>query len=219
MDTIGNEIRLSFLIAGNTSYAARTQDNDYWEKKCRALFLRPAVEPIILSYWERLVELDLDAKKAQKIVSALTVKEQVFRSAEGMGRSINGNVGFEPIGRARGWIDRLRAARLRPELASLMPMYTFASTIMAHPFADGNGRLARAMTLGALAKFAGWQMPIVPLAPSFYRYAEVLGRSLDGLTRSGDWTTYVTVFLDILDDAKELVWLLQQGDGKIRHCA
>ena len=211
LDSVGLEIKLSLMVAGNEEDLTAGGDNDYWQRKCRVMFLRPAIEPIAISYWERLISLDLDIERAKKLTSALTVKEQGIRIREGVGRSMNGNVGFELPEQAHAWLDRLKAGYGRPELASFMPMYCFAATIMAHPFWDGNGRLARILTLGALARLASWKHPMVGLAPSFYRHAETLGKSLDELTLTGNWTRYVNVFLDIVDDAHQLMKLLNQA--------
>ncbi len=208
LDAVGVELKLSMLLVGPDPIAEGEVDNDYWDKKCRLLFLRPAIEPVAISYWPRLAGMDLDVERAQKIVSALTTQAQVVRTREGVGRSASGNVGFEPPDRAREWLDRLKEAQAKPELASVMPAYVFASTIMAHPFADGNGRLARLLTLGALARLAGWDGPIVGLAPSFYRRAESMGAALDELTFTGNWDRYFEVFIDIMADVKSLMTAL-----------
>jgi len=204
VDCVGLEIRAAYYLESGQPAQTSLNDNDYWDKKCRALFLRPAIEPALISYWDRVTSLDLDEVKAQKMVSAITAKEQVFRRGESTGRSIYGSVGFESLDRAHDWLKRLKEAQRQPEFASFMPMYTFATVIMSHPFGDGNGRLARAMTQASLGNLAGWRFPILALAPSFYRRAETLGRTLDELTIQGNWRPYIKVFVEILADAIDL---------------
>jgi len=198
---LGLEIKAAYIAVNEVAGEIGSGDNDYWRQKCRVLFMRPAIEPIFLSYHPKVRDLSLDLVSTRKLVSALIAGEPVLREREGIGRSASGNVGFELPERARGWLDRLVLADAKPELATFMPMYTFAATIMAHPFADGNGRLARLLTLGALSKLAGWETPSLALAPSFYRHAETLGIALDIASERCEWTPFVEAFLAILEDA------------------
>lgn len=213
IDCVGAEMRLALFATEYAPGGIGEGDNGFWKHKCRILFLRPAVEPIAISYWDRLLSCDLDVDRAQKIVSALAMKEQPLRVREGVGRSKTGLVGFELPERARSWLSRIKLARENKDLSFVIPAYTFAATIMAHPFADGNGRLARILSLGALAELMGWNAPIVGIAPSFYRHAESLGRSLDILSNSGDWRQYYDIFTNILRDIVLLNRLIKNDIG------
>ncbi|WP_294333665.1 Fic family protein [uncultured Sphingomonas sp.] len=143
----------------------------------------------------------LDRVSAKKLVSALIAKESKFREREGVGRSANGNVGFEPPNWAGNWLARISIAQEQSSLETLMPIYTFVSTIMAHPFADGNGRLARLLSLASLLRLSGLSHPIIGVSPSFYRFAETLGAALDELTSTGDWRPVTDCYISIIDDA------------------
>jgi hypothetical protein len=66
------------------------------------------------------------------------------------------------------------------------PVYLFAKTIMAHPFADENGRFVRMLFASALARQLGLQLPCVAFAPSFYRYGERASKAMSVLSASGD---------------------------------
>src|SRR3982750_2187838 len=68
--TAGLELRVALMLlhGGETS---EQSDNEFWGRKCRALFLRPAVEPIAHSYWGRLRTLNIDESTALKASSAM----------------------------------------------------------------------------------------------------------------------------------------------------
>ncbi|HEV2816116.1 MAG TPA: hypothetical protein VGW40_02690 [Allosphingosinicella sp.] len=86
-------------------------DNDFWRAKCSSLFLRPAVEPIACSYWQRLSSFELDDAAALSVASALAGRPLVYRKGPATGRSVKGDVGFEPLPRARRWLADIRARR------------------------------------------------------------------------------------------------------------
>lgn len=197
----GLELRSAMYLLLNNNDGSFKEDNPFWKAKCRTLLMRPAIEPIACSYWTCLKSFQLDRAVALKMASALAGKSLCYRTSEAIGRSIDGDVVFEPIERAGGWLDRLHIARQSPSLVNSMPMFTFATIIMAHPFSDGNGRFGRLLTHAALARCADTDCISIALGPAFYLHAKQLGQALDLLTTSGDWTAFNQAFLHMLDDA------------------
>jgi hypothetical protein len=98
-----------------------------------------------------------------------------------------GNVRFEPAERAKSWWDDIQGIAQKPDLAPLLPAYCFARTIIAHPYPDGNGRLARALVHAALARTREYRAPCLPLAPAFYMNGTKVAAALRALSDSGDW--------------------------------
>jgi hypothetical protein len=196
----GLELRVALLLLerGNEFKEA---DNDFWPGKCQKLLVRPAVEPIAISYWRRFATFDFDETIALILASTLAARRLVYRKGPATGRSAEGDVGFEPLEIASQWLARIAGAAARPELSTALPIYAYAQVLMAHPFADANGRFARLMIHVALARCAGLKLPAVALAPAFYRRASALGRTLTTLSDSGEWAPFNDLFLDVLEDA------------------
>lgn len=209
LDTAGRELRATILALLDAS-APPAPDNDFWASKCRSVLLRPAVEPVVCSYWSKLTSFDFDEPAALRLASALAGFPLVYRRGVAVGRSATGDIGFEPLPVASTWIRKLREAWARPELTLALPMFAFAQAIMAHPFSDGNGRLARTLVHGALGRACGISGPVVALAPSFYRRANTLRTALTALSQSGDWSQFGATFLEVLSEAVTLTLLTKE---------
>jgi len=196
----GLELRVALmLLQSDTGF--EKADNVFWGAKCQSLLVRAAVEPIACSYWTRFGAFEIDERTALIIASTLAGRRLVYRKCVATGRSMKGDVAFEPLDIASQWLPKIAAAMERPDLRPALPMYAFAQVIMAHPFSDGNGRFARLMVHAALARCAGLRGPEIALAPAFYRRAEGLGAAVTALSKSGDWVPFNAVFLGILEDA------------------
>jgi Fic/DOC family len=198
--TAGLELRVAMMLLQGADTWERS-DNELWDRKCRLLFLRPAVEPIAHSYWARLRTLDIDEFTALKAGSAMVGRPLVYRKGSAVGRSLNGDVRFAPLESPGAWIEKIAAAARSPETRSALPAYCFAQTVMTHPFADGNGRFARLMVHAGLAHCCGLGGPAIALAPAFYRRGEALRAALTALSKYGDWSQFNGVFFAVLNDA------------------
>lgn len=210
----GLELRAALLLLQGGSRPI-PPDNDFWTVKCRALLLRPAIEPIVCSYWARFPEFRIDNEAALKMASAMAGRPVVYRQGPTTGRSKAGNVGFEPFDRALQWLEKLEKAATAAEFLPALPAYCFAQTIMAHPFSDGSGRFARLMVHAALARCTGIDRPVIALAPAFYLHANRLAVALTALSGDGDWTAFHNVFLAVLGDALALTHALR--DVRVSH--
>lgn len=208
--TAGLELRIALMLLRGVE-TSEEPDNAYWGRKCRSLFLRPAVEPIACSYWARLRTLDIDASTALKAGSAMAGRPLVYRKGPAVGRSLNGNVRFPPLESAGKWLETIAAVARAPKARSALPAYCFAQTIMTHPFADGNGRFARLMVHAALAHCCGLAGPAIALAPVFYRRAEALGTALTALSERRDWSRFNRVFFSALNEAIVVTRSLYSG--------
>lgn len=205
----GLEIRAALMLL-NDDNGFRPVDNIFWEVKCRSLFLRPAIEPILCSYWSRFSMFSFDEASAFHMASALAGRQLVYRRGPAIGRSVKGDVEFESHCSASLWLPKIASVACSDEMHLSLPMFYFAQTIMAHPFSDGNGRFARSMIHAALSRCAKLNEPALALAPAFYRRAQELGEALTLLSRSRDWTIFNSVFLSILEDSLLITKLLNK---------
>jgi hypothetical protein len=179
-------------------------DNDFWRRKCRELCLRPAAEPLLLAHWDRLKSFAMTEAQMASFCSLLCGSKHQARTKDSYGLWDGGDVRFEPAEQAKAWWDDIRAVANKPELKSLLPAYCFARTIIAHPYPDGNGRLARALVHAALARNANLAAPVLPLAPAFYMNGAKIAAALRDLSDTGDWDAFNVVFLHVLMDAAVL---------------
>ena len=183
----GLELRAAmFAMEGSPS---ESPDNIYWETKCRRLLVRPAVEPVVHSYWPRLTQMHLDHESALNLVSALAGQQLQYRDSV-VGRSPDGDVLFETPEVSASWIQDIRRVATDPQLHHLRPFYYFARVLTAHPFTDGNGRFARMLMHIGLAQICGLSIPTIALAPAFYRQGRSLRASMNTLCASGDWDAF-----------------------------
>jgi hypothetical protein len=207
LHVIGLELRVAFATIGSGDIEAG--DNDFWLRKCRELMLRPATEPLLLARWAKLKSFEISEAEMASFCSLLCGSRQLARTRDSHGLWDGGNVRFEPAELARTWWRDIQSAASRPELAPLLPAYCFARTIIAHPYPDGNGRLARALVHAALTRTQGLKGPVLPLAPAFYKNRAKVAAALRALSANGDWDRFNAVFQVALKDA---VALARQAD-------
>jgi hypothetical protein len=199
INVIGLELRVAFTAIGSGS--AEAGDNDFWLRKCRELMLRPAAEPLLLARWTKLRSFNMSEDEIANFCSLMCGSKQQARTKNSFGLWDGGDVCFEPPEVALSWWKDIRAVAERVELAPLLPAYCFARTIIAHPYPDGNGRLARALVHGALARTQGLMAPVLPLAPAFYKNGAKVAAALRDVSDSGDWEAFNAVFQNVLEDA------------------
>jgi len=202
LDVIGLELRVAFVLIANGS--SEDADNDFWRRKCRELCLRPAVEPLLLAHWNKLKAFEMSDAQMASFCSMLGGSKQQARTKDSYGLWDGGNVRFEPAEQAQNWWSDIQTVAKRAELAPLLPAYAFARTIIAHPYPDGNGRLARALVHAALAREANLPAPVLALAPAFYLNGAKIAAALRELSKSGDWDEFNSLFRAVLEDAARL---------------
>ncbi len=203
IDTVGLELKVALMAIGGEPGIKRA-DNSFWLRKCYSLVTRPSVEPLLLAHWNGLKHFEMSEVEMASFCSRLCGSKQQARVRDSYGLWEGADVRFEPPARARSWWRDIQSVASRSELNSLLPAYAFARTIIAHPFHDGNGRLARALVHASLARVADLKAPILPLAPAFYMNAAKLAASLRLLSETGDWKAFGDVFNSVLTHASFL---------------
>lgn len=195
----GFELEIALYLLGNEQ--AVQADNSFWQGKCRAMFTRPAIEPIVYTYWTRFTRQDFTQQLALEVVSSLSGRQLDLREKPIIGKAESGNIAFEELSKARSWLSDIFHVAEDANLVSILPAYAFVRTIMAHPFPDGNGRLARFMVHASMGHMAGVTRPSVGLAPIFYCHANRLASAMQALSSNRDWRRFYTTFFDVLENA------------------
>jgi hypothetical protein len=155
--------------------------------------LRPPLEPVVLSYWDRFRARGFTQDAATALVSALSGAVVRPRTEGAVTRAQRGS---EPTWRypdpdhAAGWLDRLYSLEPDEDAPFIYAAGCFAEVVRSHPYPNGNGRLGRAFFHGALAEVMGLTCPFLPLGPAMYLHAETLTQSLRTATRTNAWRDY-----------------------------
>jgi hypothetical protein len=208
MRSIGRELYVAFICIGADE--AATADNGFWLRKCRELFLRPAAEPLLLAHWDKLKSFGMTEEQLASFCSLICGgTRQHARTKDHYGVWDGGNVKFESAARAKQWWADIQSVAAQRSLDLLLPAYCFARTIIAHPYPDGNGRLARALVHAALARTFDYRAPFLPLAPAFYMNGARVAVALCQLCEDGDWNAFNAVFWCVIEDSQALARRLQ----------
>jgi len=100
---------------------------------------------------------------------------------------------YAPPDVATGWIDRVNAADAMGTDPFILACHAYAEVALSHPYADGNGRLARALYQRAFARAGLLDAPLIPLGPLIYLNHKVVIAALVHLGTTGDWPPFMNV--------------------------
>jgi hypothetical protein len=157
---------------------------------------RPAVEPVLTRRWADLVG-PLDLHLASEIVGDLTgapARPRGRFAASAPDRNGVRTV-YAGLAHAEGWIDRIAAAEGVTHDPFARACHAYAEVALSHPFADGNGRLARVLLQRSLARSGMLGGPLLPLGPLIYRHHRPVIQALVTLGTTGRWGP----FMDLMD--------------------
>lgn len=200
LQIIGVEQKVAFLAIGGKDNA--TADNEFWLRKCRTLFLRPAFEPLFLAHSSMLRHFSMSEAQISAFCSLLCGADQRPRTGQAYG--LWDGVQFEQAEHAVSWYLDIQAGLSDPSLRWVMPAYIYARTIIAHPYPDGNGRLARALLFAFLARALNLHAPAIALAPSFYKNAAKIADGIRTLSRQEDWNRFALLLVEVLNEGLTL---------------
>lgn len=156
---------------------------------------RPTSEPVLVDFWSRFENDQLALALADAIVAGLTGEPARRRSgpiASSPDRHGRRTV-YAPPDIAAGWIDRVNATEATGADPFILACHAYAEVALSHPYADGNGRLARAMFQRAFARASLLDAPLIPLGPLIYLNHKMVIDVLVRLGTTGDWPPFLDV--------------------------
>jgi hypothetical protein len=189
--TIGLELRLAYALS--VGQLSRTAWPDFEHAPLRKIFYRPALEPILLSYWPKLQNWPLTPQTIVDLAQILTQKSVGFATGQMITRAFdsdNACIGYEPPPLRANWLADIHKACNFITHPLDCAAYAYARTLFAHPLQDGNGRLARAFFYAVLAHRGVLLAPVLALTPLCMLYCVEQARTMAALTQTQDWNTY-----------------------------
>jgi len=183
----------------------------------RHFFLRPAVEPILLSYQTLLAGLQFDSDQLDELMSCFHgVPTKRRTSSSRITPDLIGNsVQFPDWEYAWNYDQRLRC--LIPSIQGTLNQagFAYAEVLLSHPYSDGNGRLARSLTIACLSNRYRGLLPLLPLGPAFYACAPTVTAGLQVLAATANWSYFMSAFCGLINEALRLseIYLFQRDSG------
>jgi hypothetical protein len=176
-------------------------------ERLRRPYYRLAQEPIVASYWPALQQAPMAPAAMLALASMLNGSEVEHRAGEMASTRGDGDdhLLYETIAQSRSWLADIARVDGLPGDPLNKALYRFARIVMAHPFTDANGRVARAALQGGLARHGLIAAPCLALAPSFYARAGDIRLALRQLSEEGCWADYFERIGDVLAEAAERV--------------
>lgn len=168
------------------------------DRVTRKPFYRPTPEPALLGCWDTIGTASFLEQNLLNFVSVICGVNAEIREgeicAEGDG---DNSVLFEKADFVR-WADAMKSvyAMALPPVTEAILIY--AHTVFAHPFRDGNGRLARALIYGSLRRGGLVTSPCLGLSPTFDLCRRPLAFATRALSERADWPCYMRTLGKIL---------------------
>jgi hypothetical protein len=177
----------------------------------RKTLLRPASEPIIATYWEGLGR-SLGPLEMTSLTSCLVGRALSARDGPIMGApdSAGVTVLYPTPTRGPDLVQPIGVTGPSSLLASAL--VRMIEVLLAHPFPDGNGRLARAVWLSPLADGLGLPGPYLPVGPIMKVNAPRVVGAIREVGTGGSIDPFFQVMIDIIAETLALTsQLLARG--------
>ncbi|AYV48595.1 hypothetical protein C1707_21320 [Caulobacter flavus] len=156
--------------------------------------LRPCPQAVMIGFASITDPSKLDMSKAAEVTSALCGRRVGPAKSRMTAISADHRIKtlFPPPSISSRW-----PAFLREEADNFAPgfcraMFYYASTILHHPFEDGNGRLARLIATSSLIKDGSIKNPTLPLTYILIMECRMDASLLIQLSEDGDWDGYIS---------------------------
>lgn len=155
---------------------------------------RPVSEDVLLRNWRDLSG-PICGDLADRLVAGLTdapARPRGFVAMSAVSRTGRRTV-FASPGVASDWTLRVGEAEFATSDPFKLACHAYAEVALSHPYADGNGRLARAMFQRAFIRAGLLDAPLIPLGPLIYLNHKVVIETLVRLGTTGDWLPFLDV--------------------------
>jgi hypothetical protein len=205
-----------FSVLGHEQKMQMILDELKQHGDARSTYLRPPTEPLIMSTWSTNVHPQ-NLHQANSLASIILCKKAEGRTPEMQGIAEHGGrVKFESIEKSSTWIKDI----IRVDQTERTPLekaaYRFMRTISAHPFRDGNGRIARALIYGPFAAANILTLPILGITPIFDIHRLELSRRVIKLSDDADWSDFLEYFEFLITECIQISRLVAERNLQIQ---
>ena len=185
--SFGIELRAAFLID-----RMDPKEQQLYTQSVRRVFLRPAIEPILYANRDDLLVRSTNDGLLNNVVSMTQCRIMALRQgAIESSPNEKGHLTHYPdVAYSHLYLDRCRSGISAIEDPLQRAFFVFAEAIISHPYADGNGRLARALMFGEIRRSLDLPFFDVPFAPAVLQNSDDYFLSLLRLTLTGDWEMF-----------------------------
>lgn len=206
----------AFSVLGHEQKTQLMLDELKRHGDARSAYFRPPTEPLIMSTWSNNMHLR-NRYQANKLASIILCKKAEGRTPEMQGIAEHGGrVKFESIEKSSTWINDI----IRVDQTERTPLekaaYRFMRTISAHPFRDGNGRIARALIYGPFAAANILTLPILGITPIFDIHRLELSRRVIKLSEDADWSDFLEYFEFLTTECIQISRLVAERNLQIQ---
>jgi hypothetical protein len=194
---ISSPVALEVALAESISASRSTGGHNHRAIPFERFSSRPVSEVVLMDVWPLLRQDILTEAVASRIAVNLTGGPVRYRTAQisSAPDRLGRRTIYAPPHIAAGWIDRINAAEAANVNAGhfILACHAYAEVALSHPFADGNGRVARAMFQRAFARAGLLDAPLIPLGPLIYLNHKVVIAALVRLGTTGEWPPFLDV--------------------------
>ena len=219
-ECFGNEARSSLLLRAGLPVPTLIDDHtpaDFKEPDLARFLVRPSLEPIVYSSWNRFIAWNIDNSWAVTVSEHLSGSRRRPRSvAIDKPPAFNlPPMAYARLEDAKHWLAAIDIIRHVPGLTPLQEATLIhATVVLYHPLDDGNGRLARALFHALLCNRSKIDAPFLAIGPIFYKLSFYILKAIRDLSNSGNWQSYLDDFFCILDISIYIQELMERN-GRI----
>lgn len=203
----GLELRTSHLVEigwlGLDVLDCTYPGNRVARRSLTTLFLRPAVEPVILTL---LRNWHVDQRFPwRRLGQILNPAAPIRRGPLNTTKWPNGSYCVYPYtSRNHQWEDDLEEVLALSLPSFVRGLLLYGLIVAHHPLEDGNGRLARAAIWVSLFKDSQNVFPCIPIAPCFLTNPSWFESCCRALAVTGDWESYIERALQLVSVLENL---------------
>lgn len=182
----------------------------------RKAFYRIAPEPILWSFWPELADLRLTSPRALELAGLLTGQRQSYRTKPIFGLDEHRRRFYFARRSAPNALEGYLEIACDAQPLEVALEALFRNIVFAHPFTDGNGRFARTLLVGLLARHGLITLPCLPLNSVFEARKSAIASAFRTATEPGKQHLLQTLLCAAVNEAAALACQAQSAEAAAR---